>query len=414
MRSCIKFFCVLIICLGLSNVGHPLTRGYLPGELYFSSTWYWVDIGERYDAMFFSNDHGETLHIIYICDIDAGDMQPFSLIRDAAPGYFYNIQPTKLWRSQDYCTTWEDLVPAGESSTYSSGVTPGEVYKVWTNEAQWRVELHRSTDYGGSFQLINENISGKSEVGTEPGEVYHYHLWQQDSIYLKINLSTDSGTSFNVYHVHDTSICGIVLMGHYPSIYHGVEPGELYLVSWHLPENFKIFYSTDYGQNFNLRFASPICDFYYESYTFTPGVEAGEFYYIKTLPWFDGINTRVHIFHSSDTAKTFIEYIHVLDSTFPVVISEPNIQQKDLFNISNYPNPFNNQTTISFQMPVSAACSIELVNLSGQAVLRKEEFFDTGKHTIKLQTGHLAPGVYLCSIKCQGKVLGVSKMVKGR
>lgn len=412
MRYYIALFLISIVFLFKSSNGIAIELGFAQGEIYFSSSWYWVNIGDRYDAIFFSDDYGETLEIKYICDIDAGDMLPGVLIRDATPGMFYNIQPTKLWRSQDYCSSWELILPAVTYSSYSAGIAPGEIYTIWTNEALWRVELWKSIDYGNDFQLANENVSGKCEVGTEPGEIYHYHLWQEDSIYLKINLSQDCGASFNTTFNHDTSVCGISLMGHKPLVYHGTSPGELYLVSWHLPENFKIFHSTDYGNSFELRFTSPICDFYYEAYGLTPGVETGEFYYIRLLPWYDGINTKVYIYYSNDTAKTFTEHVHILDSNFPVNIYEVELIKHKTIEINNYPNPFSHKTTITFKLDETGFHTIELTNLSGQAVLRKEEYFTPGEQQLVLNTDQLRTGIYLCSVRSQGKLLGVRKIVK--
>jgi hypothetical protein len=398
------------MCLYKSSAA--LIRGYSTGEIYFGSTWYWVAIGDRYNAIFYSNDRGQSLEIVYVCDIDAGDMQPYSLMRDATPGVFYNIQPTNLWMSQNYCSSWALILPSVTYTSYSAGITPGEIYAIWTNEALWRVELWKSMDYGNNFQLANESVSGKCEVGTEPGEIYHYHLWYEDSIYLKINLSQDGGASFNTSFNHDTSICGLSLMGHKPIIYHGANPGELYLVSWFPPAIFKIFHSTDYGYSFEHRFTSSFCDFFYEGYGFTPGVGSGEFYYSKKLPWFDGINTKIHIYHSSDTAKTFTEYVHVLDSNFPVNIYEEKLIEHKNIEIINYPNPFTYKTNIRFNSDRPGIYTIELTNLSGQAVLRKEEYLTAGQQEIELNTNDFQPGVYLCSVKSVGRLIGVRKIVK--
>jgi hypothetical protein len=386
-----------------------LIRGYAPGEIYFGSYWYWVNIGDRYTAIFYSNDHGQSLEIVYVCDIDAGDMQPYSLMRDATPGVFYNIQPTDFWISSDYCSTWQ-ICPniIAPFSYYATGTENGVIYTRPYDEPK----LFKSYDYANSFEQIKEDsIFGFLEIGTESDELYYYTL---PSIYtdFEIHFSNNGGINFYLVNRHDSIICGIVLMGHKPIIYHGANPGELYLVSWFPPAIFKIFHSTDYGYSFEHRFTSSFCDFFYESYGFTPGVESGEFYYSKKLPWFDGINTKIHIYHSSDTAKTFTEYVHVLDSNFPVNIYEEKLIEHKNIEIINYPNPFTYKTNIRFNSDQPGIYTIELTNLSGQAVLRKEEYLTAGQQEIELNTNDFQSGVYLCSVKSEGRLIGVRKIVK--
>lgn len=405
----IKYFTIVLICLCLYKSSAALIRGYASGEIYFGSYWYWVNIGDRYDAIFFSDDYGETLEIIYVCDIDAGDMQPYSIMRDATPGVFYNIQPTDFWISSDYCSTWQ-ICPniIAPFSYYATGTENGVIYTRPSDEPK----LFKSYDYANSFEQIKEDsIFGFLEIGTESDELYYYTL---PSIYtdFEIHCSSNGGINFYLVNRHDSIICGIVLMGHKPIIYHGANPGELYLVSWFPPAIFKIFHSTDYGYSFEQRFASSFCDFYYESYGFTPGVESGEFYYIKSLAWFDGTNTKVHIYYSTDTAKTFTEYIHVLDSSFPVCIyDEDNFEQRQL-EIVNYPNPFSTHTTLSFETSQPGKYTVEVFNLSGQAVLHQEQYLSTGNQNISLQADQFSKGIYLCSIKHNGNQIGVKKIVK--
>jgi hypothetical protein len=404
----IKYFTILIVCMCLYKSSAALIRGYSTGEIYFGSTWYWVAIGDRYNAIFYSNDHGQSLEIVYVCDIDAGDMQPYPLMRDATPGVFYNIQPTDFWISSDYCSTWQ-ICPniIAPFSYYATGAENGVIYTRPSDEPK----LFKSYDYANSFEQIKEDsIFGILEIGTESDELYYYTL---PSIYtdFEIHFSNNGGMNFFLVNRHDSIICGIV-MGYNPRIYHGANPGELYLVSWFPPAIFKIFHSTDYGYRFEHRFTSSFCDLFYEGYGFTPGVESGEFYYYKNLSWFDGINTKIHIYHSSDTAKTFTEYVHVLDSNFPVGIYNEDVIEQKLLSFYNYPNPFTNTTTLRLDNIESGNYVIEITSLSGQTVLRKEEYFDMGGRQIPLNTSSLSPGVYLCAIKHHGHVIGVQKMVK--
>ena len=391
-----------------------ISRGHQSGELYFASTWYWLDIGDRYEVICYSDDYGQALYFKYICNIDNGDMRAGKILSDATDGTFYNYlhSPSPaIFISYDHCITWEPCNGmTAASNFYTTGTEEGIIY----TRSGYYPGLYKSYDYANSFKQIKEDsVYGFIEVGTEPLEIYF--AWGPSMFGdFSIHYSNDGGLNFSFIEEYDSTVAGFNLMGHYPRIFRGTEPGELYLVSWHLPENFKIFYSSDYGSTFEQRFVSPLCNFYFEGYKFTPGFDQGTFYYIKGLPWFDNTNTKVHIFYSNDTAKTFTEHVHILDSNFPVNIYEEKIIEHKLIELSNFPNPFTNSTTIAFELDKPDNYTIELFNLSGQAVLRKEEYFDAGHQKVKLNTEQLSSGVYLCSIKSKGRAIGVRKIVKGR
>lgn len=407
-----SFTLLLILIFHLVYAWADISRGDHPGELYFGSTWYYMDIGERYDVICFSDDYGQTLSFKYICDIDNGDMRIGNILSDATEGVFYNcIQyPPETFISTDCCSNWVQCSGfTAPSPFYTSGNEVGVIYM----RSYYYEGLYKSHDFGETFEQVNDTAYGFLEIGTEPGEIYYnwgpsmYHDFQ-------IFLSTNGGIDFEFIQEYDSTVAGYNLSGHYPRIFHGSQVGELYLVSWHLPENFKIFYSTDYGASFELRYESPMCNFYYEGYVFTPGFEQGTFYYIKGMPWFDGINTKVHIFFSDDTAKTFTEHIHILDSNFPVNIYDEQLINQRQTAIYNYPNPFTSYTTIELDIDEANIYSIELLSLSGQAMLREDQYFNIGCQKMRLNTNDLTPGVYLCSIRTNGKVFGVKKIIKGK
>lgn len=418
MKTTLTVKCFLICFMFALGIKQPacawqdISRGHQAGEIFFVSGWYWLNDEDSYNVVCYTDDYGQTLTFKYICNVYLDDMQLHNIINDATDGVFYNYVHTPypaIYISYDHCATWEEcngfLAP---SNFYTSGNEAGIIY---TRSGQYP-GLYKSYDYANTFEQVKEDsVYGFLEVGTVPSEIYF--SWGP-SVYhpFEVFLSDDGGSSFGFINDQDSSVAGINLMGHYPRIFRGSNPGELYLVSWHLPENFKIFYSQDYGYNFELRYESPQCNFYFEGYVFTPGYEQGTFYYIKGLPWYDNVNTKLHIFYSSDTAKTFTEHIHILDSTFPVNIYEEELIKHKTLEISNYPNPFSHNTTITFNLDKPGVHSLELTSLSGQAVLREEKYFEQGQQSINLQIGHIPAGIYLYSIKLNGQVLGVKKIVK--
>ncbi len=78
-------------------------------------------------------------------------------------------------------------------------------------------------------------------------------------------------------------------------------------------------------------------------------------------------------------------------------------------DLSNYPNPFNPETTISYTLPVSGSVSLDIYNSRGQLVrsLINEEL-PAGAHAL-VWNGRddfgkgVASGLYLCRIACNGQ-----------
>jgi len=77
----------------------------------------------------------------------------------------------------------------------------------------------------------------------------------------------------------------------------------------------------------------------------------------------------------------------------------------------NFPNPFNPRTTIRFDLPKTSRVKIILHNILGQRVLTiLDEHRQPGKHSVKLDAGSLASGMYFYTIEA-GPYFAVCKMV---
>jgi beta-N-acetylhexosaminidase len=69
------------------------------------------------------------------------------------------------------------------------------------------------------------------------------------------------------------------------------------------------------------------------------------------------------------------------------------------FFLSNYPNPFNPSTNISYAIPASSRVVVEVYNTIGQLITRLvEEDQIAGYHTVVLDGSGLAGGVYFCRV----------------
>ena len=384
-----------------------ISRGTQSGEIYIPSTWYYQGGQNNYDAIFYSDNYGETLEIKYVYNVGSGNMGVGRLISDASIGVIYN-NINSLWVSYDSASTWSFIEDIGTDKRYTSGCIDGEIYKYCKNPTSF---LYRSIDYGQTFEEINSGVFGFPEVGTNEGELYILTGSTWPAFNIDLLLSTNFGFSFDSI-IIDTTIAGHYISGNFPLISRGNDIGEVYLVSWRLPSNYHIYYSNDYGENFDLRFVSTECEFYYERYFFTAGRESGEFYVVKRIPWVDGINTELYIYHSNDTANSFTEYYHFLDENFPVNTYE-NKYFTNAQAIESYPNPFFDETKILVTMEVVPATSyIQIHNMFGQLVktisLKNERqvIWDGTDINGKKVKG----GIYFYSLIVDKKILNTNKL----
>jgi hypothetical protein len=79
---------------------------------------------------------------------------------------------------------------------------------------------------------------------------------------------------------------------------------------------------------------------------------------------------------------------------------------------SSAPNPANNQTTISYELPQSSTVNIAVYNLLGEQVIVKSTSGKQGKNTYTINTEELKNGIYLYSITVGDKKLTKKLMVQ--
>jgi len=83
-----------------------------------------------------------------------------------------------------------------------------------------------------------------------------------------------------------------------------------------------------------------------------------------------------------------------------VIPCSNNVDEKEHFSATNYPNPFNPETTICYNLPTESFVSLEIYNLKGQLVKKLiNETQSSGKHSTVWngcdQQGHeVASGFY--------------------
>ncbi|MAD96753.1 MAG: hypothetical protein CMB99_05425 [Flavobacteriaceae bacterium] len=80
-------------------------------------------------------------------------------------------------------------------------------------------------------------------------------------------------------------------------------------------------------------------------------------------------------------------------------------QQNSLKNLSASPNPFKNQTNISFYNNDAGKVILSVQNVLGKIVYRETFSAKHGKNTITFYKNNLNKGVYLYSIQKQSGIL---------
>ncbi len=92
------------------------------------------------------------------------------------------------------------------------------------------------------------------------------------------------------------------------------------------------------------------------------------------------------------------------------VVNETNsVQQFELFQ--NYPNPFNPTTQISYSIPKSLLVTLKVYDVLGKEVAQLvNQFQNSGKYQVTLNTNQLSSGVYFYQLKA-GDFVSVKKML---
>ncbi len=380
--------CPLLFAL---NSYSQITRGAQPGELYISTDWYMDNYGQVHYAIFHTTDNGEHITLQYenIESPPPDEMQVGKVLGDATNGALYNIGNNELWVSFDYGTSWEFRENYPGYTKFFSGVNQGLIFK---GNSQG---FFKSIDYAQSFELLPITVTCPfTEVGFFEPEFYG--IYGEAGIYFNFVHTIDYGQTYSEIPI-DSAVAFWAPGGHYPQISRGTESGEIYLVSWWLDSNYKIFHSVDKGYTWTEKYESDYINIYYWRVNYTAGREPGSFYVMRSRINPAGDHVWLYIDYSSDYGETFTTYFHDLDST----ITKVNPVKKIEVNLSNYPNPFTEKTIIEFELPEN--CTNPLLNIYNIHGILVKQFNITGKKSQQWDgTGFngikMPGGIYLYSI----------------
>ncbi len=96
--------------------------------------------------------------------------------------------------------------------------------------------------------------------------------------------------------------------------------------------------------------------------------------------------------------------INMLEDLLPdaKVSTESSTTFPDLLELStNYPNPFNTNTSINFSLDKETTVSLSIIDINGreQSTLFSNKKYSTGIHTVTLNFDNLPTGIYFIKLK---------------
>jgi len=135
--------------------------------------------------------------------------------------------------------------------------------------------------------------------------------------------------------------------------------------------------------------------------------------------WFRGLDLAIHqrveldsvrvkhLESGLDTSLIGVNHL-VLNNIVPI---QENVFSKTKMKIINFPNPFEEKTTVEFDLPYSGKYHIRIFNLLGETVFSKREQFSPGTYQCILDGSSLNSGIYFFSIS-SGQFSLVQKICK--
>ena len=123
-------------------------------------------------------------------------------------------------------------------------------------------------------------------------------------------------------------------------------------------------------------------------------------YYIDEDVWVDcpqhDIYYKVRAKDDEDNYSNFSNtcYVNGLYTGKPLIVDNENIPTS--FSISNYPNPFNPVTNITYDVPNESRVKIEMYNVLGQEVAELvHKMHNPGRYSINFDASNLSAGIYI-------------------
>jgi len=349
---------------------------------YLSANWIVYNFDYGYPEYDFAHirgrpvvDNGGNVHVIW----QNGDSLHYDFSSDTLNSFENNIYINSNWGFKRFVSSPDNSIIGalcyGDHTLYKFTTSSSEPFNFSTTPERFPLAINpywaydAAFDYEGKLFLIYYRGTGN------PDETCYFCIWSE---------------------LHGEKI----LATFWPDI-HGFSPhqfcfgsceGEIILVS-------------SYGQTFLVTldggdsWKSSSYGIYCENIG-TPRIYNDTLY----VAYYQDSYPSSHLYYRPVPRDSIIDNLTSIDNDFPSILPS-NIQ------LSNHPNPFNAQTTISFSIDYQSQVNISIYDITGRLVeVLTSQTYDTGSHTLIWDASGQPSGIYFTRLTA-GEAVSTSRMV---
>ena len=143
--------------------------------------------------------------------------------------------------------------------------------------------------------------------------------------------------------------------------------------------------------------------------TVTPG-NSNWTAYVYSLRSFK--NSDIYIGLNYKSTSGYITVDDFVLSTPKVLIETKDVVPETHELLTNYPNPFNPRTVISFQLPTFSNVELSIYSLNGEKIhTLLKGAYEAGDYSFTWDASGCSSGIYICTLKTNGVLRATQKMV---
>ena len=374
----------VLLCLSVFACGNllfawphgMLATGSEPGEYYFTANPF--DNSIYYNYLFHVTGYNDSLSMPL-------DMEhTWKVWYDQGLDLLILRREYNEYEDSTFTFSWDGGItfepgPSIYNSSFEVSLFPGEsvVANSWSRDTlkTWEGGACNGLPSGGSTAYMQCTAWNPGETmwiyfNTAQDTHFVYHGWDYSDYFTLDAVTTD--------------IPGCIYLTR------GYSPGEMYSIYGDF-----IYRTTNYGQTWEWA-----CDLYYQhtlplDVFLESGWAPGEL--ILMYHYNDLFEFWAEIHHSTDYASTW-EVLYTTEE-LPVEdrIVTPNTSKLEL---SAHPNPFNDETEISFTLFESSEIELSVYDISGREVVRLAAGFrNPGSHTVNWKADAIPSGIYFVRLR---------------
>jgi photosystem II stability/assembly factor-like uncharacterized protein len=312
--------------------------------------------GQNWNSFFFP-DSNVFLYAIKFFD-------PLKGVLGGAPGkYYFSNDGIEGWRRATTDSTVLSFPVRCFSKNYNGLIFAGGGTNDFVGFAS------RSTDYGQSWT--------SATVGSEPV----YSIFLKDSLHIyggggdfefgpTFSVSTNSGITWNTTYLNGFGIIRSIYFRTDSEVWGSLGPSHQFIYSTNSGNDWSYLNTTGNAVINNIQFVNPNIGF------------------------------------AAGNEGAVLKYVRVTSVNEPAQLIKP-----ETFSLSNYPNPFNPSTNISYSIPKNSFVTIKIYDISGKELSTLvNEFKNAGTYTFHYYNTSLPSGIYLYKITA-GNFTETKKMI---